>query len=45
VKQFADAFSKLLKATGRGGQMSERDPIDFLRVKLMKELHKGRHHS
>ena len=45
VKQFADAFGKLLKATDRSGKASDHDPMDFLRVKLMKELHRERHHS
>ena len=38
VKQFAGAFAKLLKATGRGGKVSEQGPVDFLRLKLLKEL-------
>ena len=45
VKQFADAFAKLLKATARGDQASDHDPMDFLRAKLAKELYKGRRHS
>jgi len=45
VKQFADAFDKLLKATDRSGKASDHDPTEFLRLKLLKELHKGRHHS
>jgi transaldolase/glucose-6-phosphate isomerase len=30
VKQFADAFAKLLRATNRGGKASDHDPMDFL---------------
>ena len=45
VKQFADAFAKLLKATDRSGKASDHDPMELLRLKLQKELHKGRHHS
>jgi len=44
VKQFADAFDKLLQATDRSGKASGHDPMDFLRLKLLKELDKGRHH-
>jgi transaldolase / glucose-6-phosphate isomerase len=34
VKQFADAFAKLLKATDRCGQAPDQDPIECLRLPL-----------
>ena len=45
VKQFADAFAKLLKATERSGKASDHDPIEFLRVELLKDLYQEQHHS
>ncbi|MGA2865052.1 MAG: transaldolase family protein [Verrucomicrobiota bacterium] len=45
VKQFAEAFAKLLKATNRRGKAFDHEPTEFLRLKLLKELSKGRHHS
>jgi hypothetical protein len=45
VNQFANAFAKLLKATDRSGKAYDHDPTDFLRVKLARELYKGRPHS
>ena len=45
VQQFSDAFAKLLKATGRSGKASDHDPVDFLRVELLKQLYQGQHHS
>ena len=45
VKQFTDAFAKLLKATDRSQAGSYHDPTDFLRIKVMKELYQGQHHS
>jgi transaldolase len=45
VKQFADAFAKLLKATDRSGKSSDHDPVEFLRVELLKDLYQEQHHS
>ena len=45
VKQFADAFAKLLKATERSGKASDHDPVEFLRVELLKDLYQEQHHS
>ena len=45
VKQFAEAFDKLLKATGRSGNASEHDPVEFLGVELLKDLYQEQHHS
>jgi len=45
VKQFAAAFDKLLKATGRSGNASDHDPVEFLRVELLKDLYQEQHHS
>ena len=45
VKQFAAAFDKLLKATGRSGKASDHDPVEFLRVELLKDLYQEQHHS
>jgi transaldolase/glucose-6-phosphate isomerase len=38
VKQFADAFDKLLKTTDRSGKAADHDPTELLRLKLLKEL-------
>ena len=45
VKQFAEAFDKLLKATERSGKASDHDPVEFLRVELLKDLYQEQHHS
>jgi len=45
VKQFAEAFDKLLKATGRSGNASDHDPVEFLGVELLKDLYQEQHHS
>jgi transaldolase/glucose-6-phosphate isomerase len=45
VKQFADAFAKLLKATERSGKASDHDPVEFLKVELLKDLYQEQHHS
>jgi transaldolase/glucose-6-phosphate isomerase len=45
VTQFADAFDKLLTATNRNGREPDRDPIDQLELKLMKDLYEGRKRS
>jgi len=45
VKQFAEAFDKLLKATERSGKASDHDPVEFLRVELLKQLYQEQHHS
>ena len=44
VKQFAEAFDKLLKATERSGKASDHDPVEFLRVELLKDLYQEQHH-
>ena len=44
VKQFAEAFDKLLKATGRSGNASDHDPVEFLGVELLKDLYQEQHH-
>ncbi len=43
VKQFTDAFAKLLKATGRNSRASHQDSMDVLRLKLLKDLYTGQH--
>ena len=43
MRQFADAFAKLLQATHRGGEPPERDPMDRLKIRLFKELSRERH--
>jgi transaldolase/glucose-6-phosphate isomerase len=45
VNQFADAFSKLLKAIDRSGKVPDHDPVEFLRVELLKDLYQEQHHS
>jgi transaldolase/glucose-6-phosphate isomerase len=45
LKQFAEAFDKLLKATERSGKASDHDPVEFLRVELLKDLYQEQHHS
>jgi transaldolase/glucose-6-phosphate isomerase len=45
VKQFADAFAKLLQATVRSGKTLDHDPTEFLRVEMLKELYEGQHHA
>jgi transaldolase/glucose-6-phosphate isomerase len=45
VKQFAEAFEELLKATGRSGNASDHDPVEFLRVELLKDLYQEQHYS
>lgn len=45
VAQFEDAFTKLLKAVHRSARPPDHDPIDWMRVKLMKDLYEGRHHA
>lgn len=45
VKQFADAFGKLLKATARGGGAGDHDPTDLGRMRLLKELYQARPHA
>ena len=45
VKQFADAFEKLLRATDRSGKAPHCDRSDYLELKMMKELYDGRRHS
>jgi transaldolase/glucose-6-phosphate isomerase len=42
VRQFADAFDKLLKAIEHSSNAAGHDPITFLRIKLLKELDKER---
>ena len=44
LKQFGDAFDKLLEATDHSGKASDHDPMDSLRVKLLKEIYEGQHH-
>jgi transaldolase / glucose-6-phosphate isomerase len=44
VKQFAGAFAKLLQATDRSGKTLDHDPVEFLRVEMLKELYEGQHH-
>jgi transaldolase/glucose-6-phosphate isomerase len=41
--QFTDAFDKLLKVTDVSNKMCDPDPIEFLKIKLLKELEMGRH--
>jgi hypothetical protein len=45
VKQFAEAFAKLLKATERSGKASDHDPVEFLRVELLKQVYREQHYS
>ena len=45
VKQFAEAFDKLLKAIGRSGNAFDHDPVEFLRVELLKDLYQEQHNS
>ena len=44
VKQFTDAFGKLLKAVGRNGKGTDHDQVEFLRLELMKGLYQEQHH-
>jgi len=44
VKQFAEAFDKLLQATDRGGRGAHRDSMDYLKIKLIKELENAKRH-
>jgi transaldolase / glucose-6-phosphate isomerase len=43
VTQFADAFVRLLKAIGGNSGEPAPGSSDLLKLKLLKELHKGRH--
>jgi transaldolase/glucose-6-phosphate isomerase len=45
VKQFAEAFDKLLQATERSGKASDHDPVEFVRVELLKQLYQEQHYS
>ena len=45
VKQFSDAFDKLLRATDRSGRAPNHDPMEFMELKLMKDLYEERKHS
>jgi transaldolase/glucose-6-phosphate isomerase len=45
VTQFADAFDQLLSATNRNGKLPDRNPMDQLELKLMKDLYDGRKRS
>ncbi len=45
LKQFSDAFDKLLAITTRGARKTEVDPNGFLESKMVKELYDGQHHA
>jgi transaldolase/glucose-6-phosphate isomerase len=41
VRQFVDAFGKLLKSVARNGSVPDHDPTEYLRMELMKALCQG----
>ncbi len=44
VRQFSDAFDKLLKATQCNGQVSDPDPTAFLEIEMLRALDRENRH-